>query len=75
MVVMGEIPSKEQREDQREEVNWAPRSDVRRAGTPKRETQERQKAEAQSEAVVEDKGTTSTQRVVRSTMVKRWVKP
>ena len=49
----------EQTSDQTEEVNLAPLSEVRRAGTPNLETQAEIKAWAQDSAVMEDKGTAS----------------
>ena len=52
--------------DQREEVNWEPRSVVIVEGTPKREIQKEQKASAQEAAEVEERGATSGQRDVSS---------
>ncbi len=60
---------------QTEEVNCAPLSDVISAGTPNLATHPCSRAWAQAAAVVEAKGMASGQRVERSTMVKRWVKP
>ncbi len=47
MVVEWAMPSWRQMLPQRVEVNWVPRSDVRRPGTLKRATQEEMKASAQ----------------------------
>jgi hypothetical protein len=57
------------------EVNFVPLSDVIVCGTPNLAIQVEQNASAQAEAVVEDRGTASAQRVVRSTMVKMCVFP
>ena len=46
----------EQTSDQIEEVNWAPLSEVMRAGTPNLEIQVEMKACAQDSAVMEDRG-------------------
>ena len=59
----------------RAEVNCAPLSEVIVCGTPNLVIQDEQKTSAQAEAVVEDRGTASAHRVVRSTMVKMCVKP
>jgi hypothetical protein len=64
---------KEERLVQREEINWEPRSEVMVWGTPKREIQVEQSASAQARAEEEERGAASTQRVVRSMMVKMWV--
>ena len=64
-----------QRAAHTDEVNWGPRSEVIAAGTPKRATQWWSRAEAQAAADVEVRGTASGQRVVRSMMVSRYVKP
>ncbi len=56
--------------DQSAEVNCVPLSEVIVWGTPYLVIQEEQKASAQAEAVMEDRGTASAHRVVRSTMVK-----
>ncbi len=61
--------------DQSAEVNCAPLSEVIVCGTPNLVIQDEQKTSAQAEAVVEDRGTASAHRVVRSTMVKMCVKP
>ena len=53
-----------------EDVNWAPRSEVIRAGTPKREIQAEIKARAQDSAVIEVNGVASGQRVVWSIIVR-----
>lgn len=58
-----------------DEVNWVPRSDVSVCGTPKRAIHVEQKASAQALAVMEVSGVASAQRVVRSIMVRMWVKP
>ena len=52
-----------------------PLSEVMAAGTPKRATQPRNRARAQSAADVAASGTASAHRVVRSMMVKRYVQP
>jgi hypothetical protein len=61
--------------DQMEEVNWEPRSEVRIWGRPKREIQWEQRASAQAEAVVEERGMASAQRVVQSMRVRMCVLP
>jgi len=61
--------------DQSADVNCVPLSEVIVWGTPNLVIQVEQKASAQAEAVVEDRGTASAHRVVRSTMVKMCVKP
>jgi hypothetical protein len=63
--------SSEQKEDQREEVNCGPQSEVIIAGRPKREIQVVRRAAVQSAVVVEESGTTSGHLVVWSMMVKR----
>ncbi len=63
--------SKLQRAANREEVNWAPRSDVMTAGTPNLLTHPRNNAFAQSTVVVAAIGITSGQREVLSMMVNR----
>ena len=50
------MPRVEQSWDQMAEVNWAPRSEVKVAGTPKREIQPWKRAEAQLEAVMSASG-------------------
>lgn len=60
---------------QSEEVNCDPRSVVMVCVTPKREIHAETSASAHEEAVVEDRGTASGQRVVLSTMVRRCVLP
>ena len=52
-----------------EDVNWAPQSEVKRAGTPKREIQVEIKAFAQDSADMEVNGAASGQRVVWSIIV------
>ena len=56
-------------------MNWGPRSEVKWAGTPKREIQWVMRASAQSEAEVEAMGMASGHLVERSTMVKRYSAP
>ena len=55
--------------DQSADVNCAPLSEVIVWGTPNLVIQVEQNASVQAEAVVEDRGTASAHRVVRSTMV------
>ena len=69
------IPRVEQTRDQREEVKWAPLSEVRVEGTPNLEIHELMKTLAQESADVEDMGMASGHLVVLSMIVKRWVKP
>ena len=57
------------------EVNCVPLSEVMVWGIPNLEIQAEQRASAHAEAVVEDKGTASAQRVVRSMIVKMCVNP
>ena len=57
------------------ETNWGPRSEVRWAGTPKREIQWVMRASAQSEAVMEVMGMASGHLVVRSTTVNKYSAP
>ena len=57
------------------DVNCAPWSEVMSKGVPKRDTQAPIKALATSVVVVVCKGTASGQRVVRSTIVNKCVKP
>jgi hypothetical protein len=66
---------REQRAAQSEDVNCGPLSLVMIPGTPKRCIQPCRRAAAQSAAVVEASGIASGQRVVLSTMVKRYEKP
>ena len=56
--VVGEwrMPSKEHRQDQRDETNWVPLSEVMVWGTLNQDIQEEKRAEAQSEADIEDRG-------------------
>ena len=54
-----EIPREEQTPAQTEEVNCAPLSEVRTAGTPNLETQVDKKARAQDSAEIELNGATS----------------
>ena len=55
---------------QMEDVNWATLSEVKRAGTPKREIQMEIKARAQDSAVMEVNGVASRQWVVQSIIVR-----
>ena len=59
MVVDGEIPRDWQTLVWMEEVNWAPRSDVRTEGTPNLATQVKRNALAQDSPVMELNGATS----------------
>ena len=59
VVVDVEIPREEQTPAQTEEVNCAPLSEVRTAGTPNLETQVDRKAQAQVSAEIELNGATS----------------
>ena len=68
---MWETPRTEQTSDQIAEVNWAPLSEVRRAGTPNLDTQAEIKARAQDSVVMEDKGTASGHLEVLSIIVRR----
>ncbi len=74
MVVWCTMLRREERWDQREEVNWELQSEVTVRGTPKQEIQEEQKAWAQADEEEEEREeTASTQPVVPSIMVKMWV--
>jgi len=64
-----------QREDHKEEVNCAPLSLVMVSGTPNLWIHPWSRADAQSAAVVDDRGIASGQRVVRSMTVNKNVKP
>ncbi len=75
MVLICSICRKDVRCDQSAEVNCVPLSDVIVCGTPNLAIQVEQNASAQAEAVMEDRGTASAHRVVRSTMVKMCVFP
>ncbi len=72
---MCSICKKEVRCDQSADVNCVPLSDVIVCGTPNLEIQVEQSASAQAEAVMEDRGTSSAHRVVRSILVKMCVLP
>ena len=61
--------------DPTEEVNWAPLSEVRMAGTPNLKTQVERKARTQDSAEMEANGATSGQGVVRSIIVRRSENP
>ena len=61
----------EQTSDQTAEVNCAPLSEVRRAGTLNLETQAEIKAQAQDSVVMEDKGTASGHLEVLLIIVRR----
>jgi hypothetical protein len=63
------------KEDQTDEVNCAPLSEVICWGTPKRATHPSTRAAAQLLAVVDRIGMASAQRVERSTTVRRWERP
>jgi len=61
--------------DHKEDVNCVPRSLVMIAGTPKREIQPWNMAEAHSAAEIPTSGITSGHLVDLSTQVKRYMKP
>lgn len=65
------IPRVEQTEDQTEDVNWAPLSEVRVDGTPNLDIQVEMRAREQASAVMEVKGTASGHLEVLSMMVSR----
>ena len=69
------MPKEAMSSDQRSEVNCRPWSVVMSCGTPKRETQWRSRACAQSTAVAETKGTASSHREKRSMIVRMYVHP
>ena len=71
MVLILEILRTEQTSNQREDVNWASRSEVSRAGTPNWETQVEIKALAQVSAVMEDSRMASGHLEVLSIIVSR----
>ena len=75
MVVEAELPREEQTPSQKEVVNCVPWPEVRMEGRPNRETQEERKAHTQDSAEIEANGVNSSQRVVRSIMVRRYGKP
>ena len=70
-VVVDEIPREEQTPAQMEDVNCAPLSEVRKAGTPNLDTQVDKKARVQDSAKIELNGATSGHRVVQSIKVRR----
>ena len=61
----------EQTSDQMEDVNWAPRSEVRIDGTANLETQVEIKAQVQDSEVMEDSGTASGHLEILSIIVRR----
>ncbi len=63
-----------QKEDQVNEENWLPLSEVTVSGTPNQETQLDMKASTQEAAAIPLSGTASTHRVVLSTIFIRYVK-
>jgi hypothetical protein len=63
------------KDDQTEEVNCAPLSEVICCGVPKRATHPSTRAAAQLSAVVERRGMASAQRVEGSTTVRRCQRP
>ena len=67
--------NKEHMADHKEEVNCVPWSLVMIAGTPKREIQPRNMAEAHSAAEIPTRGTTSGYLVDLSLQVNRYVNP
>ena len=72
---MWEIPRTEQTSDQTAEVNWAPLSEVRRAGTPNLEIQVEMKVHEQDSAMMEDSGTASSHLEVLSIIVRIYEYP
>ncbi len=74
-MLMCSICKKEVRWDQSADVNCVPLSDVIVCGMPNLAIQVEHSASAQAEAVMEDRGTASAHRVVRSIMVKMCVWP
>ena len=72
---MWEIPRTEQTSNQTAEVNWAPMSEVRRAGTPNLVTQVEMKAREQDSVVMEDSETASGHLEVLSIMVRIYEYP
>jgi hypothetical protein len=58
-----------QKDIQAAEANWVPLSEVNVSGTPKRATHEDRKASTHPEAEILLRGTASSQRIVRSTIV------
>ena len=75
MVGERQMPNKLQSEDQREDMNWEPRSEVMVVGTPNLEIHPENKAWAQLAAEMAERGIASGQRVVRSITVRRYLKP
>lgn len=71
MVELWRIPRVEQTWAQMADVNWAPRSEVKVAGTPNREIQPWNRAEAQLAVDISARGRASGHLVDLSTMVKR----
>ena len=69
------MPSLLHRRDQTCPVNCVPRSDVMTAGTPNLETHPVMRASTHAAAVMDFKGSASTQRVDLSMMVRRCVCP
>ena len=74
-MVDGEIPRVEHTPAHMEEVNCVPRSEVRIAGTPKREIQVEIKAQTQDSAEIDCNGATSGHLDVLSIIVRRYMKP
>ncbi len=72
MVWMWEICRREDKEFQREEVNWVPLSVARVCRTPKQEIQKEMNASAQEEEEMEERGAASIQQVVLSIMARMW---
>ena len=71
VVIWRWIPRREQSSDHRLEVNWRSLSVTMEDGAPKRDTQCRRRAVAQSDAVMEERGIASNQRDKRSMTVIR----
>ena len=66
-----QFPRIEQTSDQTEDVNWDPRSEVKRPGTANLETHVEMKALAQASVVMEDRETASSHLEVLSITVRR----
>jgi hypothetical protein len=65
------IPRPLQKEVHEAEENWVPLSEVRVSGTPNLATQQERNADTQEAADISLRGTASSQREVRSTIVSR----
>ena len=69
------MPNKLHSEDQTEDMNWEPQSEVMVVGTPNLEIHPENKAWAQLVAEMAERRIASGQRVVRSITVRRYLKP